>query len=672
MNSHNSHPSKKTAANNSAIHLNMTCTSSSCLLCTISKTDTSGRRKLIAQCFKDLPLLRDDKKLVITLRCLWNITLAQPDDPEFPNLGIFYCMARLLNRCIHDQKWLSSGKNVYIPYYAAHIIGSYTMNKARFSVLAVKSGVVSPLIELLRGKITWVEQRVAVRALGHIARHRRTFEDINVREVEIMKLAMDIVSKCIGIIYSEFVVKKSDDRVEYHRHLMIKGLGGLEMENKKAESWAFQMQSWSLYLLNCFVRKKRSINLICKEEFLKKLCGIWGGLENQNSFSGIGLIKSLCHSEIGRRNIAQSEEIIESICSLSRSSDEWQLWAIESLLLLLKDPNTRSVVTNIAAPFLADLVELRTIKGRRKMGDVITQVLLQDYAKVKYGQLVFNRKGSQKAIEEIWDLKVEKRKRDKLMSKEEARERELLVAILKREGNRKFWSADIEEAVNKYTKALDLCPLKLRKERIVLYSNRAQCHLIIGEAELAISDTTRALCLSGEMRPHIKSLWRRSQTYDMKGLARLSLMDCLTFINERSKLNNGNRSSRRKIPYYAMSMLNKQMTATWIFVGVAESMVDDVNVDGTCKSRDQHVFAGVKMKGKTEALLKRMPTHGSDKEERLLKTGRLWRRLNSTSRRSKGVIEPLLKRFKGRKSVDIQDKKSNSLLFAKETKDGAI
>ncbi|OIT04431.1 PREDICTED: uncharacterized protein LOC109223337 [Nicotiana attenuata] len=650
----NSHPSKKTAA----INFNMTCNSTSCLLCTIIETHTSVRRKLIAQCFKDLPLLRDDKNLVITLRCLWNIALAQPDDPEFPYLGIFNCMTRLLNRCIRDQKWLSSGKNVYVPYYAAHIIGSYTMNKSRFSVLAVKSAVISPLIELLRGKITWVEQRVAVRALGHIARHRRTFEDIKVYETEIIKLAMDIVSKCIQTIYTEFVIKKSENRVEYHRHLMIKGLGGFEMENRKAESWACQMQCWSLYLLNCFVRKKRSINLICKEEFLKKLCAIWGGLQNQNSFSGIGLIKSLRHSEIGRRNIAQSEEIVASICNISRSSDEWQLWAIESLLLLLKDQNTRSVVRNIAAPFLADLVELRTVKGRRKMGDVITQVILQDYAKIKYGQLSFTRKGSQKAIEEIWELKVEKRKRDKLMSEEEVRERELLVAILKREGNRKFWSADIEEAVNKYTKALDLCPLKLRKERIVLYSNRAQCHLILGEAELAISDTTRALCLSGEMRPHIKSLWRRSQAYDMKGLARLSLMDCLMFINERSKFNNGNRSSKRKIPYCAMCMLNKQITATWIFAGVAKSMEDDINDDGTHKSRDaQHVFAGAKMKGKTEAILKSMRTHGNDKEERLLKKGRLWRRLNSTSRRSKGVIEPLLKRFKGRKSVDVQEKK---------------
>ncbi|KAK4346400.1 hypothetical protein RND71_032739 [Anisodus tanguticus] len=79
-------------------------------------------------------------------------------------------------------------------------------------------------------------------------------------------------------------------------------------------------------------------------------------------------------------------------------------------------------------------------------------------------------------------------------------ETELLVAILKRETNRKF-STEIEAAVVKYTKALDLCPLKLSKERIVLYSNRAQCHLILGKAELAISDTTPSVCLSGEMRP---------------------------------------------------------------------------------------------------------------------------------------------------------------------------
>ncbi|KAK4712125.1 hypothetical protein R3W88_006638 [Solanum pinnatisectum] len=611
-------------------------TSRSCLLCgTMEEKDPSIRKTLIVQCFKDLHLI-EDMELVLTLRCLWNIALAQPDDPEFPFLGVFNCMARLLNRCTRDQKWLSRGHNVYVPYYAAHIIGSYTMNKARFSVLAVKSGVISPLIDLLRGKITWVEQRVAVRALGHIARHRRTFEDIKVHEVEIIKLAMDIASKCIFTIYSEFVGKKSENRVEYHRYLMTKGLREFEMENKKAESWACQMQCWSLYLLNCFITKKRGINLICKEDFLKNLCDIWGGLQNQNSFSGIGLIRSLCESEDGRENIAQLVQVVENICNLSRSSDEWQFMAIESLLLLLKDPKTKNRVTNIAAPFLADLVELRTIKGRRKIGDMITQLLLQDYAKIKYGQVGFSETGSQKAIEDIWDFKVEKRKRDKIMSEQEVKETELLVSVLKREGNKKFWSSEIEAAVNKYTKALDLCPLNLRKERIVLYSNRAQCHLILGDAELAISDTTRALCLSGEMRPHIKSLWRRSQAYHMKGLARLSLMDCLMFINERSKLN-GNKSSTRKIPYYAMRMLNKQMTATWIFADAAKSMEDDIDDKGTHKSRVQHRLAGGKMKGKIEeALLKSMPTPVKDHEHRLLKKGWLWR----TSRRSKGVIEP--------------------------------
>ncbi|MCD9638714.1 hypothetical protein HAX54_022852 [Datura stramonium] len=626
----------------------MKCTSTglSCLLCTVKEKDPSVRKTITAQCFKDLHLTKD-MELIPTLRCLWNTALAQPDDPEFPSLGVFNCMARLLNRCIRDQKWLSRGKNVYVPYYAAHIIGSYTMNKSRFSVLAVKSGVISPLIDLLRGKITWVEQRVAVRALGHIARHRRTFEDIKVHEVEIIKLAMDIASKCISTIYSDFVGKKSENRDEYHSYLMTKGLGEFEMENKKAESWACQMKCWSLYLLNCFVTKKRSITLICKEDFLKNLCDMWGGLQNQHSFSGIGLIRSLCDSEDGRENIAQLEQVVENICNLSRSSDEWQFLAIESLLLLLKDPKTRNRVTNIAAPFLADLVELRAIKGRKKMGDMITQVLLQDYAAIKYGQLGFNEKGSQKAIEEIWDLKVEKRKRDKIMSEQEVKETELLVSILKREGNKKFWSAEIEAAVNKYTEALDLCPLKLRKEKIVLYSNRAQCHLILGEAELAISDTTRALCLSGEMRPHIKSLWRRSQAYDMIGFARLSLMDCLMFINERSKLH-GDRSSKRKIPYYAMCMLNKQMTATWTFAGAAKSTADDIDDDGAHKSRVQHGFDGGKMKGKTEALLKSMPTQGKDE----LKKGRLWR----TSRRSKGVIEPLLKRIKGRKNAEVQEK----------------
>lgn len=135
-----------------------------------------------------------------------------------------------------------------------------------------------------------------------------------------------------------------------------------------------------------------------------------------------------------------------------------------------------------------------------------------------------------------------------------------MIGLIKQQANRKFWSGEIEEAMRKYSEALSLCPLRFRKERMVLYSNRAQCRLLLKDPDSAISDSTRALCLSSPANSHSRSLWRRSQAYDMKGLAKESLMDCIMFINRCI-----NASESVKIPYYAARMISKQIDATWLF-----------------------------------------------------------------------------------------------------------
>ncbi|TKY55650.1 Tetratricopeptide repeat protein 1 [Spatholobus suberectus] len=526
----------------------------SCFFCILSETVPSVRRAKIAQYFNQMPL-RDDQEHVLVLSGLWKIAMTKPHDPEFPSLGIFTCMAKLITKGVTDRGWLLRHQNIYIPYYAAHIIGSYTIKKAKFAKKAVKSFVVQPLLELLRGKISWVEQRVALRALGHLASHEATFEAVKVHEVEIIEAAINIASTCLNKVYDDFVGLKDSQRLEYHKSLLTRGLGGSELENRKAEEWASQLQCWSLYLLHCFACRQRSLRLICKKQFLKDLCGMWGGLSNPSSPSGIGLLRTLCHTQMGRESIADLEEVVESLCHVSRSSDERQHMAIESLMQLLRDPVTRYKVIDTAAPVLADLVELGDIKGKHKVGKAIMQVLLQDYHKIKLSKLSLSSERTKRTLEELWDLKVERVKREKLMSVQEMREREVLSCVLKQEGSKRFFAGEIEKAVVKYSEALALCPLKLRKERIVLHSNRAQCHLLLKDAEGAISDATRALCLSGVARPHSKSLWRRSQAYDMKGLAKESLMDCLTFINTKGL----------KIPYYAARILNKQMNSTWLF-----------------------------------------------------------------------------------------------------------
>ncbi|KDP41650.1 hypothetical protein JCGZ_16057 [Jatropha curcas] len=550
-----------TIANSNAA-ITMSCTNPSCFFCAMNEEAPTLRRAGIASCFKEMTST-DSQENVLVLSGLWNIAMTQPNDPEFPSLGVFNCMAKLIQKGTDDRSWLLKDQNIYIPYYAAHVIGSYTMNKVEFAVKAVESSVIPPLMELLRGKISWVEQRVAVRALGHLASYEKTFPAVAVYEKELVKLAMKISSTCLDTVYATFVsVKDAKKRLKYHCDLLTRGVGGLDMENRKAEEWASQLQCWSLYLLNCFACKERCLDLICKQEFLEDLCGMGGGLVNHSSPGGFGLIRILCYNKNGRKSISEFKQVINNLCDLSRSSDDWQYIGIDCLLLLLKDEETRYKVIETVTLFLADLVELRNLGDRLNVGKAITKALLLDY---KQSKLKIKNKEVQNVLEQIWDLKAVRRKREKLiLSEDKIEERRVLVDLIRQQGNHMFWLGDIEEALAKYSEALDICPLKLRKERMVLYSNRAQCHLLLRGADAAISDSTRALCLSMPANSHSKSLWRRSQAYDMKGLAKESLMDSLMFLNGCI---NSETGKRVKIPYYAARMISKQMDATWLFAG---------------------------------------------------------------------------------------------------------
>lgn len=437
------------------------------------------------------------------------------------------------------------------------------MNKADFAVRAVDSGVVLPLLELLRGEMSWVEQRVAIRALGHLASYEKTFKafEFAVCEEEVVKLAMNLASSCLEEVYSKFVgVKDRKKRVEYHCDLLTRGVGGVEMENRKAEEWASQLQCWSIHLLNCFAVKERCLDLMCKREFLKELSDMWGGLANHTSPAGIGLIRILCYSKVGRESISRSKHVIENLCDLSRSSDDWQYMGIDCLLLLLKDHDTRYKVIDVATSYLVDLIELRNLGNRKNVGEAITRALVQD-CKHQNSKIKMNA-SVQRSLDEIWLLKIERRKREQFMSREKLEERRVMVKLIKQQGNHRFLMGDIEEAMLRYSEALEICPLRHRNERVVLYSNRAQCDLLLRDPDAAISDATRALCLSTPPNSHGGSLWTRSQAYDMKGMAKESLMDCIIFINVCIK---SEAADGLKVPYYAVRMISKQMESTWLF-----------------------------------------------------------------------------------------------------------
>ncbi len=213
-----------------------------------------------------------------------------------------------------------------------------------------QSGVIPALLELLRGRSTWVEQRVAVRALGHLATYDSTFPAVAANR-DILELAIQLAIDAVEIVYTHFL-QFVDKRMSYHCDLLTRGMGGLEMESRKAEEWASQLQCWSLQLINCFAFKEEFLPTICHTDFLQQLPCMWGGLVNESSPAGVGVLRTICHQRLGRLKVAECPCIIEALCNIARSSDDWQYMAVDCLIWLLQDSNTRFKVKTLSVSTL--------------------------------------------------------------------------------------------------------------------------------------------------------------------------------------------------------------------------------------------------------------------------------------------------------------------------------
>lgn len=221
-------------------------------------------------------------------------------------------------------------------------------------------------------------------------------------------------------------------------------------------------------------------------------------------------------------------------------------------------------VIDKAVPTLVDLAEIASLGDHKKLGDTIVNVLHECLQSQGTGRNSVNNQ-TKELIEELLTSR-QRLKLEKSMPKEDLHIKQAAALVVKLEGNSLFSSGNISGAASKYSEALALCPMRSKKERVVLYSNRAQCHLLLQQPWAAISDATRALCLHNPLNRHAKSLWRRAQAYDMLGLGKESLLDAILFINECSHSNDPDLSLRQnKVPDYAERLVKKQMRAAWLF-----------------------------------------------------------------------------------------------------------
>ncbi|KAF5939109.1 hypothetical protein HYC85_023368 [Camellia sinensis] len=523
-----------------------------CFFCVLKEGNPSKRRGSILKFFRELPS-QDDDGQVLPISGLWNTAMAHPNDPEFIELGIFECMTALIWKGLRNRRWLSHDQNIYIPYYAAHIIGSYTMNMEEFAESAVHAGVIPPLVELLRGRLTWVEQRVAVRALGHLATYATTFLSV-ASNGEILELSIQLAMNSLEIVYSHFY-QYVDRRPSYHCDLLTRGMGGVEMESRKAEEWASQLQCWSLQLINCFAFKPEFLSTICKPEFLIKLPGMWGGLPHQRVL--VYYEQFVIISSVGDPWLAVL--VLLKLCVILRA-----LQMIGNIWLLTAFYGCSKIQFPVIRQYLHlwTLHEISTLGDNKKVGDSIVNVLQECIQGTGHNSLSSHTK---EQIEEILHSR-QRLKWEKNIPKEDLHIKQAASLVVKLEGNSLFSSGNISGAASKYSEALTLCPMRSKKERVVLYSNRAQCHLLLQQPLAAISDATRALCLHNPVNRHAKSLWRRAQAYDMLGLAKESLLDAILFINECSQSADPDLSLRQnKVPDYAERLVKKQMRAAWLF-----------------------------------------------------------------------------------------------------------
>ncbi|XP_063784484.1 tetratricopeptide repeat protein 1 [Pseudophryne corroboree] len=97
------------------------------------------------------------------------------------------------------------------------------------------------------------------------------------------------------------------------------------------------------------------------------------------------------------------------------------------------------------------------------------------------------------------------------LSEEQREDRRKESTRLKDEGNQLFKKGDYVAAEDIYSQALQSCPACYKKERSILFSNRAAARLSQDKNELALKDCTKAIDLNPD---YIRALLRRAELYE--------------------------------------------------------------------------------------------------------------------------------------------------------------
>jgi len=136
-------------------------------------------------------------------------------------------------------------------------------------------------------------------------------------------------------------------------------------------------------------------------------------------------------------------------------------------------------------------------------------------------------------------------KQEETLSTDEKEEKREEANKLKLEGNSLYKEGKTQDAVEKYTTGLRICPLCFKKERAVLYANRGQMKKVLGLNDQAVKNCTKAIELDPE---YLKAILRRAEVYEETEKLDESLEDYKKVLELNPRHVEANRAVKRLPP----------------------------------------------------------------------------------------------------------------------------
>ncbi|CAF1175978.1 unnamed protein product [Adineta steineri] len=130
--------------------------------------------------------------------------------------------------------------------------------------------------------------------------------------------------------------------------------------------------------------------------------------------------------------------------------------------------------------------------------------------------------------------------REKLLTEEDKEKRHSEAQLAKDEGNTLFGQGEYDQALQKYSEAISLCPLKHTRARAVIYANRAACLMKMAKYESAVQSCTKSIELDSD---YVKAYARRAESY--KQIDKLE--DALQDYQKILELDPNNNQARKEV-----------------------------------------------------------------------------------------------------------------------------